>query len=127
MAKAKKAVKADVNTGSKRMGEYELMLVLKPLLPDEVRKAIDNAVVKAIQNLGGSVIETDVWGKRYLAYPIASHKEGYYILYSVNIPTEEVKELERQLRLKQEILRFLVVKRDRFSKATQSSNEPIES
>ncbi len=98
-----------------RIGEYEAMIVLKPLLPDDVRQAVNDHIKQVLEDLDGKIVKTDVWGKRYLAYPIATHKEGYYILYDIDMPTSGVSEFERQLSLKQEVLRFLVVKRDKFS------------
>jgi len=89
---------------------YEMMVALKSLLPDEVRRAMHKAIVGLASDLGGEVIDVDVWGKRYLAYEIDGHSEGYYILYQMELPAQAVKELNRQLRLKQEILRFLVTK-----------------
>jgi len=119
MAKKTTTKQTDTQKAS-RIGEYEVMIVLKPLLPDDIRSAINKSIVDTVEQLGGKVVETDVWGKRYLAYPIMSHKEGYYILYNVDMPTSNVAELERQLRLKQEILRFLVVKRDKYSKVSNN-------
>lgn len=89
---------------------YELMMILKPLLPDDIRKSIHKGVVKLIKDLGGNAGDVDVWGKRYLAYKIKGHNEGYYLVYSMDLPASSVTELKRQLSLKQEILRFMTVK-----------------
>ncbi|HNZ70466.1 MAG TPA: 30S ribosomal protein S6 [Candidatus Dojkabacteria bacterium] len=87
---------------------YELMVILKPLLPDDVRKSIHKNIVKTIQDMGGDVKDVDVWGKRYLAYDIKGHNEGYYIVYQYDLPSNQVEEFARQLGLKQEVIRFLV-------------------
>lgn len=92
---------------------YELMAIMKPLLPDDVRKAIHKNIVKMITDMGGSVKDVDVWGKRYLAYKIKGHAEGYYILYSFELPSLKVEELKRQLSLKPEIIRSMVIKLDK--------------
>jgi small subunit ribosomal protein S6 len=93
--------------------KYELMIVLKPLLPDDVRKALHKGIHELVEELGGKVDDTDVWGKRYLAYKILGHNEGYYILYQMTFPSSSVTELRRQLELKQEVLRYMVVKIER--------------
>lgn len=90
--------------------KYELMVMLKPLLPDDVRKAIHKGVFDLAESLDGAVVDTDVWGKRYLAYKIEGHNEGYYILYQMDAPAASIKEMRRQLELKQEILRYMIVK-----------------
>jgi small subunit ribosomal protein S6 len=97
---------------SKKLADYELVIVLKPLLPDDVRKAIHKTIVDLAEASGGSVEDTDVWGKRYLAYEIAGHNEGYYILYWVKMDPTAIAEMRRQLELKQEVLRYMVVKSD---------------
>jgi len=89
---------------------YELMVILKPLLPDDVRKAIHKNIVKTISDMGGEAKDVDVWGKRYLAYKIKGHSEGYYIVYNFDLPADQLGEFTRQLKLKQEILRFVTLK-----------------
>ncbi len=89
---------------------YEMMVIMKPLLPDDVRKVLHKAIVDLCKKLEGEVKEVDVWGKRYLAYPISSHNEGYYLVYSFSLPSKSMKEFKRVLDLKQEILRYLLLK-----------------
>lgn len=92
---------------------YELAIMLKPLLPDDIRKAIHKAVLTLVAEKGGSVKDIEVWGKRFLAYEIDSHKEGYFLFYYVELPSSAVAEVTRLLRLKQEILRLMFVKLDK--------------
>lgn len=89
---------------------YEIMIMFKPLLPDDVRKSVHKDIIALMKEVGGDVEDVDVWGKRYLSYKIKGHNEGYYIVYQVNIPTNKVAEVNRKLRLKQEILRYVVTK-----------------
>lgn len=91
---------------------YELIIALKPLLPDEVRKEIHKDFVKLVESKGGEILDVDVWGKRYLSFKIACHNEGYYILYNYKIAPEHITEIKRQLQLKQEILRSMIVEVD---------------
>ncbi len=87
---------------------YELMLALKPLLPDDVRKAMHKEFADQVAEFGGEVSDVDVWGKRYLAYPIAGHSEGYYVVYNFKANARSITELKRRLGLKTEILRFMI-------------------
>ncbi len=92
--------------------DYELMVIFKPLLPDDVRKKSHKAIVDLVESLGGKVGNADVWGKRYLAYKIKSHDEGYYIVYELKLAPASIKKLEIGLGRVAEILRFLVVEID---------------
>ncbi|HCC67615.1 TPA: 30S ribosomal protein S6 [Patescibacteria group bacterium] len=88
---------------------YELMIAVKPLLPDEVRKEIHKEFLKLVESKGGKILDVDVWGKRYLSYKIAGHNEGYYIIYNYEIAPEHIVEIKRQIQLKQEILRSIII------------------
>lgn len=91
---------------------YELMVILKPLLPEDIRSGIEKRLSTLIKNNGGKITETDVWGKRHLAYPINKHDEGYYIVYQIEMPGESVEIIEKELKLFADILRFLVTRAD---------------
>jgi len=106
--KGEKIVKASAKL-KKVLKDYEMMVVLKPLLPDDVRKAIHKDFLGVVKEDGGEVIDVDVWGKRYLAYDIKGHNEGYYLVYNFKISTQKLIELRRQLEMKQEILRYLIL------------------
>ncbi len=90
------------------MKHYEMMVALKPLLPDDVRKALHKEMSDFIKAAQGNVTDVDVWGKRYLAYKISGHDEGYYIVYNFHMAADAVGELKRKLGLKSEILRFMI-------------------
>jgi len=93
----------------KKLKNYEMMVALKPLLPDDLRKELHKEFVDMIQKDGGEILDVDVWGKRYLAYKIKGHNEGYYIVYNFKVSPDKVAEIKRQMQLKQEILRFMIV------------------
>lgn len=92
------------------MNNYELIYILQPELEDEGIKAVDDRVSQAIAGEQGTITGTELWGKRRLAYPIKKHFEGYYILHNVSMPPGAVRNVERQLRLSEDVLRFLVVR-----------------
>jgi small subunit ribosomal protein S6 len=93
----------------KNLKNYEMMVALKPLLPDDLRKELHKEFVDMVQKDGGEILDVDVWGKRYLAYKIKGHNEGYYIVYNFKVSPDKVAEIKRQMQLKQEILRFMIV------------------
>jgi small subunit ribosomal protein S6 len=102
---------------------YELMIILKPLLPDDVRKAIHKNIVNTIADMGGEVKDVDVWGKRYLSYKIKTYSEGYYIVYQYDMPANQIAEFTRQMGLKQEIIRFLTSTLEKPELITQELEE----
>ena len=97
-------------TAEKR--EYEVMVIFKPLLPDDVRKGSHQTIVDLVKKLKGKVKDADVWGKRYLAYPINSHDEGYYIVYDIELPSESLEKFENGLKRITEVLRYLISRFD---------------
>ncbi|MDD4381894.1 MAG: 30S ribosomal protein S6 [Candidatus Dojkabacteria bacterium] len=101
--------------GIKKLKSYEITLILKPLLPDDVRKEIHKEFVDLVSENKGEVIDVDVWGKRYLSYDIKGHNEGYYIIYTFSSYPKEIAEIRRKMELKQEVLRYMVVEVDDVS------------
>ena len=76
-------------------------------LEGEITSRID--FVDLVKGMGGEVLDVDVWGKRYLAYKINGHNEGYYIIYTFTVAPSKISEIRRQMELKQEVLRYMVV------------------
>lgn len=92
------------------MNTYELVYIIQPNLDDDGVKAVDDRINQAIGGEDGTVESTDYWGKRRLAYPIKGHFEGHYILHNLSMPPTAVQNVERQLRLSEDVLRFLFVR-----------------
>jgi small subunit ribosomal protein S6 len=63
-----------------------------------------------VKSGSGEVTSIDVWGRRTLAYPIKNHREGVYVLFQAKISPSAILELERNLKLSEEIIRYLLVK-----------------
>jgi small subunit ribosomal protein S6 len=91
---------------------YELMVIFKPLLPDDVRKEAHKNIVDLAESLDGNIEEADVWGKRYLAYQIDGHEEGYYIVYEMELPSQNVNKMRKKLGGLGELLRFMISRVD---------------
>jgi small subunit ribosomal protein S6 len=91
------------------MNIYELVYIIQPNLDDDGVKAVDDRIGQAITGEDGTITSTDHWGKRRLAYPIKGHFEGHYILHNISMPPTAVLNVERQLRLSEDVIRFLFV------------------
>ena len=94
------------------MNIYELVYIIQPNLDDDGVKAVDDRIGQAIFGEDGTITSTDHWGKRRFAYPIKGHFEGHYILHNLSMPPTAVLNVERQLRLSEDVLRFLFIRAD---------------
>jgi small subunit ribosomal protein S6 len=95
-----------------QMNQYELIYIIQPELDNDATKAVDERVNQAITNNKGEITSSEMWGQRKLAYPIKKYFEGYYILHNVQMPPSAVTEVERIMRLNEDIIRFLVIRTD---------------
>ncbi|MFQ5667262.1 MAG: 30S ribosomal protein S6 [Candidatus Binatia bacterium] len=92
------------------MHRYETLFILHPDLPEaQVRETIDG-VRRLIEGMEGQVIDVADWGMRALAYPIRKQPRGTYVLAQYSAKPHVVKELERTLKLADEVLRFISVR-----------------
>ncbi|KXK26638.1 MAG: 30S ribosomal protein S6 [candidate division WS6 bacterium OLB20] len=92
--------------------KYELMVILKPLLPEDIRAGVQKKLETLVKKAKGSVVNVDAWGKRHLAYPIEKHEEGYYIVYDLELDPSKVEEFQKELNLISDVLRSLLSKKD---------------
>ena len=92
------------------MRNYELVLVLKPELTDEAQDGFLQKVARWLTEKGGTVAQTDKWGRKKLAYPLRQFMEGVYVLTRFSAEPPLVREVEKNLRLSEEVLRHLVVR-----------------
>ncbi len=91
---------------------YELMVIFKPLLPDDVRKEAHKSILDLAEKHSGAVNDADVWGKRYLAFKIDGHEEGYYIVYEMKLSSSSVNDFREDVGRIGEILRYMVSRID---------------
>jgi small subunit ribosomal protein S6 len=92
------------------MHQYETLFIVHPELPEaQVREAIDR-MRRLIEGMEGQVVELQDWGMRDLAYPVRKQPRGIYVLAQYTARPEVVKELERSMKLSDEILRFISVR-----------------
>jgi len=97
---------------SQALRTYELMMIAEPELDEEGVAAVTERVQQVITNNGGEVIKVKQMGRRKLAYPIQRRREGHYVLIHANMERETITELERNLRLSEDVFRHLLVRLD---------------
>ena len=91
------------------MNKYESVIILNPTLNEEKIKKITEDFEKLI-NDNGKVEKTEIIGKKKLAYEIQKHKEGFYIIFIFESEAYFINELERQYRINENVMKFIVVK-----------------
>ena len=92
--------------------DYELGLILDPEVGDERARAIVERVTQTIANNNGQVVRVNAWGRRRLAYPIDRHRDGLYFYFDMMLEPTTVAEVERTLRVNEDVLRHLLKARD---------------
>ena len=91
---------------------YELVYVVSPETSDEQVTALHDQVQSIVGRYNGTIEKTENWGRRKLAYEIGHHKEGTYVLEVILGTGELMKELDRRLKVLDEVIRHLVVRVD---------------
>ena len=90
------------------MKNYELVYVVRPNAEDEVKEAVMNKVQEVI-SANGEVEKVDIWGNKKLAYPIAKFTEGFYVLVNFKASADLPKELDRNLKINENVIRHMIV------------------
>ena len=91
---------------------YEELFIVRPDAPDEEVDPVIEQIRNVITHAGGTLDKTEKWGIRRLAYRVAKHEEGQYILLQFTAGPETVKEIERRLRVTDVVLKFITVRID---------------
>ena len=98
---------------------YEVMFIINPDTPNEEVERIVAGLSDTATSLGGSITKTDMMGRRQLAYPIQKKKEGIYVLFEIDGTGKEIAELERRMRVAEQIIRYLSVRVDLDRRAAE--------
>jgi small subunit ribosomal protein S6 len=94
------------------MRPYELMYLIQPTADEERLTAVSDRLQQTIGTLGGKVEKVSPPMRRRLAYELAHHREGQYAVIEFSLPPASARELERTIKLTEDILRHLVIRRD---------------
>jgi small subunit ribosomal protein S6 len=95
--------------GVKSMAFYESVFIARQDISTAQVDALAAEFAEIIRKHGGQVTKTESWGLRNLAYRIKKNRKGHYVLFNLDAPAAAIAELERNLRLHEDILRFLTV------------------
>ena len=102
---------------------YETMYILRPdIAEDEVTNHIDK-YNKLLEELGGKILDSQMRGKRRLAYQIAKHREGIYVQLSHQGDGQHIFKIEKAMRLSEDVIRYLTVKQEGPLPTPRTSNK----
>ena len=107
--------------------QYELVYVVSPETDEDGVAGLHTQIAEIVEKLGGSIDKTDNWGRRQLAYEINRHREGTYVLELITGSGEIVSEIDRRLRVSDNVLRHLVVRVDEDLRKARHGRERRQS
>lgn len=105
------------------MNQYEVMYVIDAALEDSARTELINRFSDLVVKNGGEVDRVDEWGKRRLAYAIQYKTEGYYVLMYIKAPAEAPREIERNMKINDNVLRYMTI---RYEGELPAKREPLK-
>jgi small subunit ribosomal protein S6 len=96
---------------------YECVLIARNEVTQQQVEAVADQVASQLESEGGAIDKREYWGLRSLAYRIKKNRKGHYMLLGLNAKPASVNEVERQLRLNEDILRFLTIRVEKLDEA----------
>lgn len=94
------------------MSKYELALVVNAKIEDEAREAVVEKTKSYVARYGGTVTEVEEWGKKRLAYEVQKMREGFYYFIQFEADATCPAEVERHVRIMDNVMRYLIVKKE---------------
>ncbi|HWC22727.1 MAG TPA: 30S ribosomal protein S6 [Flexivirga sp.] len=94
------------------MRQYELMIIIDPELDERTVQPTLDKLLKVVTTDGGKIDNTEIWGRRRLAYDIKKKSEGIYAVVTMTAESATAKELDRQLSLNEQIMRTKLLRVD---------------
>ena len=107
--------------------QYELLYLLPPDSTEQQVAELHEQIASVVSRLNGQIERTDNWGRRRLAYEIGPHKEGVYVLELINGSGELMKEIDRRLRVLDQVIRHIVVRVDEEKKVVDRTRTKRQS
>ncbi|PZP40037.1 MAG: 30S ribosomal protein S6 [Pseudomonas fluorescens] len=99
------------------MAFYELTYIIRPDVPTTQVETIAGKVSDLVKKHKGKLVKTEQWGLRTLAYPVSKHRKGYYTMMGLSLSGQEaVNDIEHQLKLADDVIRFMTIKVEDISK-----------
>ena len=94
------------------MTYYENVFIARQDISQPQAEALGEAFAKVVADLGGKVTKREYWGLRNLAFRIKKNRKGHYLLLNIDGPAAAVHEMERQMRINEDVVRYLTVRVD---------------
>jgi small subunit ribosomal protein S6 len=107
--------------------QYELLYILPPDSTEQQVAELHEQIASVVSRLNGQIEKTDNWGRRRLAYEIGPHKEGVYVLELINGSGDLMKEIDRRLRVLDQVIRHIVVRVDEEKKVVDRTRTKRQS
>ena len=92
------------------MALYEHVVISRQDISPQQAEALNDTIKALIEEGGGAVAKIEYWGLRNLTYRIKKNRKGHYSLLAIDAPSAAVKEMERQLSINEDVLRYLTVR-----------------
>ena len=108
------------------MALYEHMLIARQDISAQQVDALATHLKTIIETEGGKVEKQEYWGLRSLAYRIKKNRKGHYVLLNINAPSKAIVELERQIKINEDVLRFMSVRVEAFEQSNSSKKRERE-
>ena len=102
--------RADAQKGDYRMALYEHTVMTRQDISAQQAEALNDTIKALIEENGGSVAKIEYWGLRNLTYRVKKNRKAHYSLLAIDAPAAAVAEVERQLSLNEDVLRWLTVR-----------------
>ena len=106
---------------------YETMYILRPDIAEEEVKNHIEKYNKLLESMGGKVLDSQMRGKRRLAYPIAKNREGIYVQLSHQGDGQHIEKIEKAMRLSEDVIRYMTIKQAGPLPTPKPKTNPSES
>jgi small subunit ribosomal protein S6 len=107
--------------------QYELVYIVTPEASDEQVAELHTQIEQIVQRYGGTFDKTENWGKKRMAYEIGHHREGIYVVETITGSGELMKEIDRRLKVIDQVIRHLVVRVDEELRVAERTREDRQS
>ena len=107
--------------------QYELIYILPPETSEQQAAELHEQVAQTVARLNGQIEKTESWGRRKLAYEIGHFKEGVYVLEVINGSGELMKELDRRLKVIDQVVRHMIVRVDEEKRVVERTRTKRQS
>jgi len=97
------------------MAKYEHVVIARQDISPQQAEALNEQIKTLIEENGGHIAKIEYWGLRNLTYRIKKNRKGHYSLLAIDAPAPAVKELERQLGINEDVLRYMTIRMDELN------------